>query len=110
MSLDATAKHYNKAQPKEESLANIFLALRGRVKGGGHKEDTCHLIRISAETQCGLKPRIWVGRMIEAYKLKGVTSGWVFQDGQGASCGSTFIIQNLCLQFSAGHPSMQCGR
>jgi hypothetical protein len=48
MSLDTTTKYYNKAHPKEEYFANVFLALYGRVKGG-HKEDACHL-KIWAET------------------------------------------------------------
>jgi hypothetical protein len=37
-----------------------------------HNEDGCHLIHIAAETASGLKPRLWVGRMIESYKSKGV--------------------------------------
>jgi hypothetical protein len=32
MSLYGTDKYYNKTQPKEESLSNVFLALHGRVK------------------------------------------------------------------------------
>jgi hypothetical protein len=33
MSLDATAKYLLVAQPRSPELANICLALRGRVKG-----------------------------------------------------------------------------
>jgi hypothetical protein len=36
MSLDSMVKHYKKDQPVEGSLENMFLALRGRVMGGGH--------------------------------------------------------------------------
>jgi hypothetical protein len=49
-SLDAMAKHYKKDQLVEGSLENVFLALRGRVKGE-HSEDTCHLIPIAATTE-----------------------------------------------------------
>jgi hypothetical protein len=69
-SLNAMAKHYKKDQPVEGSLANVFMALQGRVKGK-HSEDACHLIPIVvATTETGLKPKLWVGRMIEAYRLK----------------------------------------
>jgi hypothetical protein len=61
----------------EGSLENVFLVLHGRVKGG-HSEDVCHLIPIVATTETGMKPRLWVGRVIEAYRLKGIASGWVF--------------------------------
>jgi hypothetical protein len=50
-----------------------------------HNEDGCHLIPIAAEIASGLKPRLWVGRMIEAYKPKGVTSGWVFRYATGGA-------------------------
>jgi hypothetical protein len=77
MSLDTMSKHNKKDQTVEGSLENVFLALRGRVKEG-HSEDACHLIPIAATTETGLKPRLWVGLMIEAYRLKRITSGWVF--------------------------------
>jgi hypothetical protein len=57
MSLDAVTNYYNKDQPKDELLVNVFLALRGRAKGG-HNEDACHLIPIAAKTASGLKPRL----------------------------------------------------
>jgi hypothetical protein len=33
MSLDATAKYLSVAQPRSAELANVCMALRGRVKG-----------------------------------------------------------------------------
>jgi hypothetical protein len=83
MSLDAMVKHYSKDQPVEGSLENMFQALRGRLKGG-HSGDACNLIPIAATTETGLKPRLWVGRVIKAYRLKVITSGWVFRDESGA--------------------------
>jgi hypothetical protein len=62
-SLDAMAKHYKKYQPVEGSLENVFLALRGQEKGE-HSKYAFHLIPIAATTETGLKPRLWVGRMI----------------------------------------------
>jgi hypothetical protein len=83
MSLDAMTKHHKKDQPVEGSLENVFLALHGRVKGE-HSEDACHLIPIAAMDETGLKPILWVGRMIKAYCLKRITSIWVFRDESGA--------------------------
>jgi hypothetical protein len=62
-----------------ESLTNLFLALLGRVKGV-HGEYSCYLIPVVTLTETGLKLRLWVGRMIKAYQLKGITSGWVFRN------------------------------
>jgi hypothetical protein len=70
------SKHYKKDHHVERSLKNVFLALRGRVKGE-HSEDAFHLIPIGTTTETGLKPRLWVGWMIEAYRLKIITSSWV---------------------------------
>jgi hypothetical protein len=83
MSLDAMVKHYKKDQPVEGSLEDVFLASRGRVKGE-HSEDACHFIPIAATNETELKPRLWVRRMIEAYRTEGIINGWVFQNESGA--------------------------
>jgi hypothetical protein len=83
MSMYAMTKHYKNDQPVEGSLENVFLVLRGRVKGE-HSGDVCHLIPIAATTETGLKPRLWVGRMIEAYRMEGIADGWVFRNESGA--------------------------
>jgi hypothetical protein len=88
MSQDAMAKHYIKDQPVEGSLEKVFLTLRGRVKGE-HSEDACHLIPIAPTNKTGLKPRLWVGRVIKAYRLKGITSGWVFRNESRAPGGQS---------------------
>jgi hypothetical protein len=46
-------------------------------------EEDCHLIPIAAETESGLCPRKWVGRVLEAYERLGVVSGWMFKDKKG---------------------------
>jgi hypothetical protein len=106
MRLDAMLKHYKKDQHVEGSLENVFLALRGRGKGG-HSEDACHLIPIAATTETGLKPRLWVGWMIEAYRLKGITSGWVFQNKSGAP-GQQSDLRALLLWYGSKHPGEWC--
>jgi hypothetical protein len=50
MILDATAKYLSVAQPRSVELANVFLALRGRLKGG-YLEEACNLVPIAAVTE-----------------------------------------------------------
>jgi hypothetical protein len=81
MSLDATTKYLPVSQPRSPELANICLALRGRVKGG--LEEACHLVPIAAVTASGLTPRLWVRRAMEAYANLGISNGWMFQNKKG---------------------------
>jgi hypothetical protein len=82
LSLDATAKYLSVAQPRSPELANVCLALRGRVKGES-LEEACHLVPISAVTASGLTPRLWVRREVEAYENLGTTNGWMFRNDKG---------------------------
>jgi hypothetical protein len=82
LSLDATSKYLLVAQPRSTELANMCLALRGRVKGGA-LEEACHLVPIAAATVSGLTPRLWVCRDVEAYANLGITNGWMFQNKKG---------------------------
>jgi hypothetical protein len=77
LSLDATAKYLSVAQPRSTDLANVCLALRGRVKGEA-LEDACHLVPIAAITASGLTPRLWVRRAVQAYANLGIINGWMF--------------------------------
>jgi hypothetical protein len=61
----------------------------GKVKGETTEED-CHLIPIAAETELGLCPRKWVGRVLEAYERLGVVSGWMFKDNNGVGGRPSF--------------------
>jgi hypothetical protein len=79
MSLDATAKYLSVAQPRSAELANVCLALRGRVKGGS-LEEACHLVPIAAVTVSGLTPRLWVHRAAETYANLGISNGWIFRN------------------------------
>jgi hypothetical protein len=82
LSLDATAKYLLVAQPIYPELANVCLALRGRVKGEA-LEEACHLVPIAAVTASGLTPRLWVRRAVEAYANLGITNGWMFRNKKG---------------------------
>jgi hypothetical protein len=82
LSLDVTTKYLLVAQPRSPELANVCLALRGRVKGEA-LEEACHLVLIAAVTASGLTPRLWVRRAVEAYAKLGITNGWMFRNKKG---------------------------
>jgi hypothetical protein len=68
----------------------MLLALCRRVKGE-NSEDACHLIHIAASTKSGIHPRLWIGRTLEAYHRKGITSGWMSQnEDDHPSCVSAY--------------------
>jgi hypothetical protein len=82
LSLYATAKYLSVAQPRSPELANVCLALRGRVKGEA-LEEACHIVPIAAITASGLTPRLWVRRAVEVYANLGINNGWMFRNKKG---------------------------
>jgi hypothetical protein len=57
------------------------VALLGRFKG--EQGELCHLMPLPMLTDSGVKPMIWVNRMLEYYKEIGVQHGPVFRDAKG---------------------------
>jgi hypothetical protein len=82
LSLDATSKYLSVAQPRSPEIANVCLALRGRMKGEA-LEEACNIVPIAAITASGLTPRLWVRRAVEAYANLGITNGWMFRNRKG---------------------------
>jgi hypothetical protein len=81
MSLGATAKYLY--HPQTPGLEHITLAMKGRIKGE-FQEEQCHLIPIVAVTRSGLRPRLWMMRVVEAYRESGEVQGWIYRDASGA--------------------------
>jgi hypothetical protein len=84
ISLDGVGRHFDKTQKR--GLGHVMLALRGRIKGE-HRDEACHLIPLASETDSGLKPRVWVGRVLEGYEHLGKSSGWMFRNSRGGPAG-----------------------
>jgi hypothetical protein len=82
MSLYATAKYLSVAQLRSPELENVYLALRGRVKGRS-LEEACHLVHIADVTASVLTPQLWVRRAVEAYANLGISNGWMFRNNKG---------------------------
>jgi hypothetical protein len=83
LSLDGITKYLAIEQPRDPTLAHVMIALRGRVKGE-RKAEACHLVPLVAVTKSGLKPKLWIERVVEAYSLIGIFKGWLFRDARGA--------------------------
>jgi hypothetical protein len=83
MSLDAIAEYLAHEQPSDPALANVMIAMRGRVKGE-HKDEVCHPVPIITVTMTGLQPKLWVRHAVEAYARLGIKQGWMLRDSQGA--------------------------
>jgi hypothetical protein len=94
LSLDATTKYLSVAQSRSSDLANVCLALRGRVKGVA-LEEACHLVTIAAITDSGLTPRLWVRIAVEAYENLGITNGWMFRNKKGEAERISFYEQYM---------------
>lgn len=62
-------------------VSHVKIALLGRFKG--ETGEKYHLMPLAGETRSGLKPRLWVGRVIAALAGKGVTRGPLFRTPGG---------------------------
>jgi hypothetical protein len=82
LSLYATANYLSVAQPRSTELANVYLALRGKLKGEA-LEEACHLVPIATVNAFGLTPRLGVRRDVEAYANLGISNGWMFRSKKG---------------------------
>jgi hypothetical protein len=78
-------------QPDDPALHHLCLAMRGKVKGETTEED-CHLIPVAVDTESGLCPRKWVGRVLEAYERLVMVSGCMFKDKKRGGQASMNLI------------------
>jgi hypothetical protein len=63
---------------------HVVIPLLGRFKN--EVGEAYHIMPVCAETPRGLKPRLWIGRVIECYQAMGVVTGRVFRSSSG-ECG-----------------------
>lgn len=61
---------------------HVVIALLGRFKN--EVGEKYHLIPLAAETRSGLKVRLWVGRLLEEYSLRGITRGPMYRTTDGS--------------------------
>jgi hypothetical protein len=76
MELSGTERNFGASG--RHRLPHVVVALTGRFKKEIGELD--HMLPLAAVTKSGLKPREWIGRMLEWYKRRGITNGPVFRD------------------------------
>jgi hypothetical protein len=78
MELSGTKSRFSESGRHKQK--HVVVSLVGRFKNviGEHR----HMLPLVAVTSSGLKPRLWVGRMIEWYGKKGITRGPVFRNSE----------------------------
>ena len=74
--LGATSKHLGTSM-NHPRQPHVTLALRGRVKG--ETADRCHLLPLAATTKSGLKPGVWIERLVNVMEFKGIIKGPLIQ-------------------------------
>ena len=74
--LGATSKHLGTSM-NHPRQPHVTLALRGRVKG--ETADRCHLLLLAATTKSGLKPGVWIERLVNVMEFKGIIKGPLIQ-------------------------------
>jgi len=73
---------------------HLGLPLAGRFKLRGNMEQNL-LLFIVAETQSGLKPLLWVDRLIGEMESRGRTTGWLFADEEGNQLRMTTFEEDI---------------
>jgi hypothetical protein len=96
MDLSGTLKHFDESGRHRQP--HVVVSLIGRFKNEIGEQR--HMLPLAAETASGLKPRKWIGRMLEWYRKKGISRGPVFRDFETghavrASCYEFDIMTEL---------------
>jgi hypothetical protein len=73
-------KHWDRAMAHEET-PHVVIALLGRFKN--EMGEAYHLMPMLARTPRGLKPAVWVRRVLDCYAAKNVYSGYMFRNADG---------------------------
>jgi len=65
----------------DKTLRHVVIPLTGRFKN--ETGEMYHIILVVLETASGLKPGVWMARMLDWFEKQGVSSGWVCRDHDG---------------------------
>jgi hypothetical protein len=87
--------------------AHVGVPLVGRFKS--EKGEQCHIIPMAAETRSGLKPLLWINRLIEECEIQGRVKGWAFanEEGEQVAMGYFFdTILDRLVRIQEAHPEL----
>jgi hypothetical protein len=91
----------------DEAKRHSVIALHGRFKN--ELGEKCHLMPLVPVTDSGLKPGLWIQRMVDWYDETGVTRGPVFRNAAGARAKQTqfgYSIMSRLVKVSDLEPSL----
>lgn len=84
LSLCGIRRHLERAK-NHPTHPHVVIALLGRFKS--EVSQKYHLMPLVLVTQTGLKPAVWVNRMVSWYEQKGILRGWVFRNFKTGEAG-----------------------
>jgi hypothetical protein len=77
------SKNARSGETKEGVTPHVALPLAGKFEMRGNMDQNIRR-NVAEETKSGLKPKVWVDRLIETWKGKGIVSGWAFRASDGS--------------------------
>ena len=80
--------------PVNGDLPHVGIPLWGRFKARSNAIQKL-LVFIAADTPSGLKPGIWVNRLVEVLAALGISSGWLFQDVTGQQRPMSYFAEGF---------------
>jgi hypothetical protein len=90
LDLGGLRKH---AVDPSKALNYFIIPLLGKVKGEHH--DRCHLLPCSFKTISGIKPYVWLERLVRVKALQGLVDGPAISDERGRVLNSSTIDQGM---------------
>jgi len=87
-------KNQIQMEPVRRMPAHIGLPLRGRFKARGSAKAKV-LILMVPETASGLKPGIWLLRLIDTLAAMRIETGWLFQDDEGTQVDLSYFEEDF---------------
>jgi hypothetical protein len=108
MDLEATREFMMSGlEHAKEEKKYVIIALHGHFKN--EFGERCHFMPVVRETSPGLKPAIWMLRMLQWYEETGVRRGPVFRNGAGMRARQSqfeFSIWSRLVQVSLENPDL----
>lgn len=87
-------KNQMQLAPVRNQPAHIGLPLRGRFKARGNAKAKV-LVMIVPETASGLKPSLWLQRLVGVLQDLEIETGWLFQDEEGTQRPLSFFEEEF---------------
>jgi len=82
-------------EDSRHEVAHVGIPLRGHFKVRGNAKVKL-LIMVAAVMASGLKPVLWLSRLVDMLADLGITSGWLFQNDKGCPQPLSFFEEGLC--------------